>query len=508
MQGKLRDIKYYILIKWVIIAIIAVFVGFEIPFGFLDFMSALPNYIALFVAAMLNLWFQSLVRRAKPVEAALNIVISFDLAIILLAIYFNGGLDNTWLYLPVIVIFFIGYLFNLKTSLTYAGGAFLGVLGMFLLEYFRMIPHFNTYHLAGGYDQRLGFIIDHLIGIFILYFVGALSSGYLNRAMLDTSEKLDKSIIESEAAREEAEKTRRAFINIMDDVERARQELEKKVKERTSELESIRASLEQKVAERTRDVEESRKAILHMLKDLKEDVTKLKELDRMKNEFISVVSHELRTPLTPLMDYASILLEGIAGPTTDKQKEIYESLIRLSKRELNLINSLLDISRLEFGTFAPVKKELQIANIVNDSINDVAKDAQKKQITISKEIVGDPPAVIADESLISRLIAQLINNAMKFTPAGGQIRLRYLTEGDNVRFEIKDTGVGLIRDNLEKIFEKFFQADTSYARQFGGMGLGLAICRQIVLSHNGRIWAESEGLGKGTTFVFTLPVKG
>ena len=234
----------------------------------------------------------------------------------------------------------------------------------------------------------------------------------------------------------------------------------------------------------------------------------LKVVDRMKSEFISVISHELKTPLTPLMDYAEILLEGITGPSNEKQKEIYESLLRLAQRELNLINSLLDMSRLEFRTFVPIKKELQVVNIISDSINDVAKEAEKKQIKIEKEIIGDPPTIMADESLISRLVAQLLNNAMKFTPAGGRIKLIYSAGEDSVRFEIGDTGVGLVKENLEKIFEKFYQVDASYARQFGGMGLGLSICQQIVLAHKGRIWAESEGLGKGTTFIFTLPVKG
>ncbi len=142
------------------------------------------------------------------------------------------------------------------------------------------------------------------------------------------------------------------------------------------------------------------------------------------------------------------------------------------------------------------------------SLKDVEKEAEKKRIKIEREIDYNAPTVMADENLISRLIAQLFNNALKFTPESGTVKIRYFVEANEVRFEILDTGIGIAAENLQKIFDKFYQVDASNARVFGGLGLGLAICRQITTAHNGRIWAESEGLGKGSKFVFTLPIRG
>jgi signal transduction histidine kinase len=342
----------------------------------------------------------------------------------------------------------------------------------------------------------------------MLYFLAALISSYFKGLLSRSAQDLEKKLDENREIQRMSEDNRRALMNVMEDLTKARDELEIRVKQRTAELEDAKKNLEVRVKERTSDLEESRKAILHMLRDLREDVDKLKEVDRMKNEFISVVSHELRTPLTPLMDYASILLEGMVGPYNEKQKEIFQSLLRLSKRELNLINSLLDISRLEVGIYKPNKVPIQLGALIQDSLMDIKKDADEKKLSVSVEIQEKVSTIMADENLIARLIAQLINNALKFTPEGGSIKIKCSTEDNNVRFEITDTGIGIAADKLPRIFEKFFQADSSYARKFGGMGLGLAICKQIVEVHNGKIWVESEGLGRGTKFTFTLPIKG
>ncbi|MBI5699471.1 HAMP domain-containing histidine kinase [Candidatus Saganbacteria bacterium] len=299
-------------------------------------------------------------------------------------------------------------------------------------------------------------------------------------------------------AREELDRSKRALLNLMGD-------LEDRVKERTRELEETRQGLEARVKEKTADLELNRRAIMHMLKDLKGDVEKLRVVDKMKDEFLSIISHELRTPMAPLLDYINILKEGLVGDFSIEQKKIFEAMYRSARRELNLIDSLLDFSRLERGLFAPHKTRFSIKNLIRDLVENAQLAAKESGVSIKLGEFEEVEAE-ADENQISRVIAQLFDNALKFTSGGGKIEVSAQKTDHEIRVKIKDEGLGLAKENLEKVFDKFYQVDSGYSRDKGGMGLGLTICREIIKAHGGRIWAESLGLGQGSTFCFTLPL--
>ncbi|MBU0573642.1 MAG: PAS domain S-box protein [Candidatus Margulisbacteria bacterium] len=237
------------------------------------------------------------------------------------------------------------------------------------------------------------------------------------------------------------------------------------------------------------------------------DITELEKVESMKNEFFSVVSHELRTPLTPLLDYIELFREGMLGDLSDKQKLVLEKLRNLGRRELNLVNSILDFSRLERGSFKILRTPVNIKVFVKEIIDSLSPAASARSQTIEEDISDKMPVIMVEENLVSRLLAQIFDNAIKFTPRGGTIQCKAFPRPGGVDIEISDNGIGVAADKLEKIFDKFYQVDSSHTREVGGMGLGLAICKQIVLAHGGTIHAESKGVGKGLTIKVFLPLE-
>lgn len=265
------------------------------------------------------------------------------------------------------------------------------------------------------------------------------------------------------------------------------------LKKINEQLEAHAKTLEEKVKERTKELEAA--------------LDKLKVVDRMKTEFLSVVSHELKTPLTPIHEYTSLLLEGVLGQVSEDQKKALETVKRQSTHLSNLMDTVLDISRLEVGKPFPIKKELiSFSDILAEVKEAVLNDIKKSNLTFEAEIAENLPTIYADGSAIRRLFLNLIGNAIKFTPHSGKITIKIVPENHSILCSVADTGIGLSQEHLEKIFEKFYQVDSSYTREAGGLGMGLAIARGIVEAHNGKIWAESKGLGWGSTFYFRLPL--
>lgn len=265
------------------------------------------------------------------------------------------------------------------------------------------------------------------------------------------------------------------------------------LKKINEQLQSHAKNLETKVKERTKELEAA--------------LDKLKVVDRMKTEFLSVVSHELKTPLTPIHEYTSLLLEGVLGHVSEEQKKALETVKRQSTHLSNLMDTVLDISRLEVGKPFPIKKELiSFSDILNEIKEAVGADIKKSNLSFEAEIAQNLPTIYADGNAIRRLFLNLIGNAVKFTPHSGKITIKIVPEDHSILCSVSDTGIGLSKEHLEKIFEKFYQVDSSYTREAGGLGMGLAIARGIVEAHGGKIWAESKGLGWGSTFYFRLPL--
>lgn len=236
---------------------------------------------------------------------------------------------------------------------------------------------------------------------------------------------------------------------------------------------------------------------------------KLKVLDRLKDEFVSLASHELRTPMTAIKSYLWLFLEDNRQKLGDQQRMYVERAYLSTDRLINLVNDMLNVSRIESGRLIINKKPSDIATIITDVVNEVMPTVteQKKTLTFAKP-EKQVPLVLADPDKIKQVITNLVGNSIKFTPDGGAISIGLKLNGESVTVSVKDNGKGISRQDMGKLFKKFGIVGTTSVLTHGAQstGLGLYICKSIVELHNGTIWVESEGDGKGSIFSFTLPV--
>jgi len=235
-----------------------------------------------------------------------------------------------------------------------------------------------------------------------------------------------------------------------------------------------------------------------------QDISREKEVERLKNELISNVSHELRTPLATMKEFTSIISDGIAGPVTSEQKEYLNIMMSNMNRLARIINDLLDISKIEAGRMELRRRLVDIVFLIKDQLAPFKAESEIKKINLLLDVPLKLPQLYIDPDRISQVLTNLIGNALKFTPEGGRITVCAQELQDSIQIEIRDTGVGIAKENFSKIFDRFQQIDRQPGSGAKGTGLGLAISKSIVELHRGRIWVESE-LGKGSRFIFTLP---
>ncbi|MDD4179014.1 MAG: GAF domain-containing sensor histidine kinase [Candidatus Margulisbacteria bacterium] len=240
----------------------------------------------------------------------------------------------------------------------------------------------------------------------------------------------------------------------------------------------------------------------------KEAVAKLTELDRLKNEFISMVSHELRTPVTSADGYVSLFLAGVTGAVTDDQKKYLTIIKENNQRLLTLINRLLDFSQIETGRFAIKHDLVSINDVINTSLGEMKRAVEKKPAKISLKLDATNTSFMGDAEKMKEVFNNLIENALKFAKSETPVEIEIMTKdfGDYLGVTVVDNGIGIGKEHLEKIFNKYYQVEETLTRKAGGVGLGLALVKEIIGNHLGRVWAESEGAGQGTRFIFTLPV--
>lgn len=235
---------------------------------------------------------------------------------------------------------------------------------------------------------------------------------------------------------------------------------------------------------------------------LKKSYEELKEADRMKTEFISNISHELFTPITSINGFVELLHDDAMGRVNDEQKRCLEIIHRNADRLSRLIKELLDAARLEKNDLEFQFGFVSLNSILLKSIEDIYPQAKNKQITIIQNI-GPLPLILGDEERLTQVTINLLANAIKFTPQRGRITVTAGEDTDQIKISIRDTGIGIPADKLSRIFDRFYQIDGSTSRKYGGIGLGLSICKGIIEKHNGLIWAESDG--NGSTFHVVLP---
>ncbi|HEX7626984.1 MAG TPA: ATP-binding protein, partial [Gaiellaceae bacterium] len=235
------------------------------------------------------------------------------------------------------------------------------------------------------------------------------------------------------------------------------------------------------------------------------EVTQQRELDRLKDDFVATVSHELRTPLTSMMGFLEMIREGEAGQLTDEQKRFLAIVYRSSERLQRLVGDLLFVARLDANGLQLQFADARLDEVARDCVESTAALARSREIFVETDI-ADLPAIWGDRERLSQLVANLISNALKFTPAGGTVTVRTFVDGSNVVLEVADTGIGIPVGEQDRLFQRFFRSSTATEQAIPGTGLGLVISKAIAEAHGGTIGVTSAA-GDGTCFRVALPLE-
>jgi signal transduction histidine kinase/CheY-like chemotaxis protein len=283
----------------------------------------------------------------------------------------------------------------------------------------------------------------------------------------------------------------------------------------------------------TRHATELEQKVRSRTKELQLANARLEDASRHKSEFLANMSHEIRTPLNAVIGFSEILRELRIGPLTERQARYVSNIWQSGKHLLQVINDILDLSKVEAGKLTLAPEPLPVVMILEDILTIARFLAHKKDQTVEAEVEPRLPVLRADPVRLKQILFNLLNNAVKFTPEGGRITLTarqvdrwssgsvesfgpihqsanppMAAEGPFLEIKVQDTGVGIRPEDLSRLFQEFTQLETTYDRRHEGAGLGLALTRRLVEMHGGRLWAESEGAGKGSTFTVLLPFDG
>jgi len=230
---------------------------------------------------------------------------------------------------------------------------------------------------------------------------------------------------------------------------------------------------------------------------------KLDQVESMRRRLIGDVSHELRTPLTAIKGSMEGLMDGVLPANNETFQQIHAEADRLNR----LVDDLQELSRVEAGAYQLDFRSLEVSSLVQTVTKRLVSKAESKRISLDFELTPDLPPVLADEDRAIQILTNLTGNALQYTPENGKVTISAKRVNDDVQFSVHDTGIGIPPEHISHIFDRFYRVDKSRSRQSGGgSGIGLTIARALVEAHGGRIWVESEGHEKGSTFNFTLPV--
>jgi signal transduction histidine kinase len=234
------------------------------------------------------------------------------------------------------------------------------------------------------------------------------------------------------------------------------------------------------------------------------DVTREREVDRMKTEFVALVSHELRTPLTSIKGYTDLILDGDAGEVGEEAREYLEVVQSNADRLVALVNDLLDLSRLESGRVQLKIEDVDLGDVVDVAIRTLREMIAAKDQTLAVDVDPALPPVRADRDKTIQIVTNYLSNAYKYTPAGGRLRIEVARAETHARVSVSDNGYGISAEAQQRLFTRFYRVDNSDTREIGGTGLGLSIVKAFVELQGGEVGVESEA-GKGSTFSFTVP---
>ncbi len=286
-----------------------------------------------------------------------------------------------------------------------------------------------------------------------------------------------------------------------------------------------KGNLNARVNVQTKDeINQLGRAFNRMMKNLKENTISIGKLSeeiverrkaeeeaaaasRTKSDFLANMSHELRTPMNSIIGFADVLDDETFGPLNEKQKKYVSNIASSGNHLLSLINNILDLSKAESGKMELSLTSFPLKQLLLDSLVLIKERAMKHNIELVTEFAPDLGNVTADETNLKQIIYNLLSNAAKFTPDDGKIGIRAQKTEKFYVVSVWDTGIGLEKDQVEKVFDEFYQVEDSYTKKFKGTGLGLSLTRRLLKLHGGNIWVESDGKGKGCTFTFVLPLE-
>lgn len=445
----LRRVQYLIDFRWIAVAGVAgvaLFAKLVLGIGF-------PLLIVLAIALAIGLYNLGLMlyarralERAGPglIPRARRFIL-FQSALDLLAFTaifrFSGGIENPFILYYIFHIIIAGVLLPYRAAYLVTTLAAALISALAGLEYFEVIPH---YHLEGFLPFELYRRWSVVLGILFALVTTLYVSTYIATSIAGELRKRQ---------REVARLKDRCFLD---------------------------------------------------MRELEEANRRLVELDRLRTHFLAIASHDLKAPLAAVQSYLGVLLGGFVGELTARQREMLSRSSLRIKELLNLINDLLDATRIEAGQIVQEMKEIELAPVVEAALENVRSQAEEKGLKIEAALPEGLPPVRASARRLEQVLTNLLNNAVKFTPQGGEVRLEVEACGDHLRVTVRDTGVGIPPEELPRIFEEFYRGKGAEGK---GAGLGLAIARKIVEAHGGRIWAESPdpATGRGSRFTFTLP---
>lgn len=248
------------------------------------------------------------------------------------------------------------------------------------------------------------------------------------------------------------------------------------------------------------------KKVDEQTKELRTAYEELKVLDKAKSEFISMASHQLKTPLSAIKGYISMLIEGCWGELPEKAKEKMKNVFHSNERLIRIVNDLLNISKVELGKIKLEKTPTQIVDLIQSCYNELKIEAEKKNLEFILEKPKKPlPQINIDSLKIRQVIMNLIDNAIRYTPKG-EIKIGAKKTKSSILISIKDTGEGLTKEEIDSIFKGFVRGSAGINYFIEGAGLGLYVAKKFLELHQGRIWAESKGKGKGSVFYVELPI--
>lgn len=265
-------------------------------------------------------------------------------------------------------------------------------------------------------------------------------------------------------------------------------------------------SQREKIEALAKDLEKANKNLAKVNTDLAKANDRLKELDNLKNEFLSFATHQIRSPLTAIKGYASLLLEGDFGEMIDPVKNAVHTIFQSCQNLVIIVNEFLDISRIEQGRMKYDMIDFDVKKLCEDTLNELKPNIEKQGLTSSFSAEDKNFMWNGDQGKIKQVIGNLIDNSIKYTPHGG-ISIKVSIKDKNILIAISDTGIGINKEDIPKLFEKFSRTKEANKQNVIGTGLGLYVAKQMIEAHKGRVWVESKGSGLGSTFYIELPLK-